>query len=240
MAVSLSSSIVPEFREYDRASTVVINAGIQPIVQEYLGSIEERLRDRGVDAELLVMQSGGGVLTFESAGERPVFIVESGPAAGVIADQPPRPHARPRPIAISFDMGGTTAKVGLVRGGTPQITKQYHVGAVAQPGAGAARGSGYPIRTPVIELAEIGAGGGSIAWVDTGGALRVGPVSAGAEPGPASYGHGGHGADRHRRQPRPRPAQRRVVPRRRAASRRGRRDAGDPRALRRPARASTS
>ena len=88
-------------------------------------------------------------------------------------------------------MGGTTAKVGLVRGGTPQVTRQYHVGAVAQPGAGAARGSGYPIRTPVIELAEIGAGGGSIAWVDTGGALRVGPVSAGAEPGPASYGQGG-------------------------------------------------
>ncbi len=88
-------------------------------------------------------------------------------------------------------MGGTTAKVGLVRGGTPQITKQYHVGSVAQPGAGAARGSGYPIRTPVIELAEIGAGGGSIAWVDTGGALRVGPVSAGADPGPAAYGRGG-------------------------------------------------
>ena len=190
VAVSLSSNIVPEFREYDRASTVVINAGIQPIVKEYLGSIEGRLRDRGVGAELLVMQSGGGVLTFESAGERPVFIVESGPAAGVIATS----HlARTLGLedAISFDMGGTTAKVGLVRGGSPQITKQYHVGSVAQPGAGAARGSGYPIRTPVIELAEIGAGGGSIAWVDTGGALRVGPVSAGAEPGPAAYGHGG-------------------------------------------------
>ena len=190
VAVSLSSRIVPEFREYDRASTVVINAGIQPIVQEYLGSIEDRLRSRGVAAELLVMQSGGGVLTFESAGERPVFIVESGPAAGVIATS----HlARTVGLedAISFDMGGTTAKVGLVRGGTPQITKQYHVGAVAQPGGGAARGSGYPIRTPVIELAEIGAGGGSIAWVDSGGSLRVGPVSAGAEPGPAAYGRGG-------------------------------------------------
>jgi N-methylhydantoinase A len=190
VAVSLSSNVVPEFREYDRASTVVINAGIQPIVQDYLGSIEDRLRDRGVDAELLVMQSGGGVLTFDGAGERPVFIVESGPAAGVIAAG----HlARTLGLAdvISFDMGGTTAKVGLVRGGTPQVTRQYHVGAVAQPGAGAARGSGYPIRTPVIELAEIGAGGGSIAWVDTGGALRVGPVSAGAEPGPVAYGHGG-------------------------------------------------
>src|SRR4051812_14568537 len=190
VAVSLSSNIVPEFREYDRASTVVINAGIQPIVKEYLGSIEGRLRDRGVGAELLVMQSGGGVLTFESAGERPVFIVESGPAAGVIATSH-LARALGLEDAISFDMGGTTAKVGLVRGGSPQITKQYHVGSVAQPGAGAARGSGYPIRTPVIELAEIGAGGGSIAWVDTGGALRVGPVSAGAEPGPAAYGHGG-------------------------------------------------
>ena len=190
VAVSLSSNIVPEFREYDRASTVVINAAIQPIVQEYLGSIEARLRSRGVSGELLVMQSGGGVLTFESAGERPVFIVESGPAAGVIATS----HlARTLGLAdaISFDMGGTTAKVGLVRGGNPQITKQYSVGAVAQPGGGAARGSGYPIRTPVIELAEIGAGGGSIAWVDTGGALRVGPVSAGADPGPVAYGRGG-------------------------------------------------
>ena len=137
-------------------------------------------------------------------------------------------------------MGGTTAKVGLVRDGTPQITKQYHVGAVAQPGAGAARGSGYPIRTPVIELAEIGAGGGSIAWVDSGGSLRVGPISAGAEPGPAAYGRGGTeptvtdanlvlgrlSAD--------------LVPRRRAASRRGRGDARD-RASAAPARsASTS
>jgi N-methylhydantoinase A len=190
VAVSLSCRIAPEFREYDRASTIVINAGIQPIVQEYLGSIEQRLRGRQVAAELLVMQSGGGVLTFQTAGERPVFIVESGPAAGVIATS----HlARNLGVtnAISFDMGGTTAKVGLVRGGTPQITKEYHVGAVAQPGAGAARGSGYPIRTPVIELAEIGAGGGSIAWVDSGGALRVGPTSAGAEPGPAAYGRGG-------------------------------------------------
>jgi len=190
VAVSLSSNIVPEFREYDRASTVVINAAIQPIVQEYLASIERRLRGRGVGGELLVMQSGGGVLTFGSAGERPVFIVESGPAAGVISTS----HlARTLGLAdaISFDMGGTTAKVGLVRGGNPQVTKQYSVGAVAQPGGGAARGSGYPIRTPVIELAEIGAGGGSIAWVDTGGALRVGPVSAGADPGPVAYGRGG-------------------------------------------------
>jgi N-methylhydantoinase A len=190
IAISLSSRVVPEFREYDRASTTVINAGIQPIVQEYLDSIESRLRERGVGGELLVMQSGGGVLTFEGAGERPVFIVESGPAAGVIATS----HlARTLGLtdAISFDMGGTTAKVGLVRGGQPQITREYHVGAIAQPGLGSVRGAGYPIRTPVIELAEIGAGGGSIAWVDTGGALRVGPMSAGAEPGPAAYGRGG-------------------------------------------------
>jgi N-methylhydantoinase A len=190
VSISLSSRIAPEFREYDRASTIVINAGIQPIVQEYLSSIESRLRGRGVAGELLVMQSGGGVLSFETAGERPVFIVESGPAAGVIAaSQLVRNLGLSE--AISFDMGGTTAKVGLVRGGSPQISKEFHVGAVAQPGGGAARGSGYPIRTPVIELAEIGAGGGSIAWVDSGGALRVGPMSAGAEPGPASYGRGG-------------------------------------------------
>ena len=131
------------------------------------------------------------MLTFEGAGERPVFIVESGPAAGVIATS----HlARTLGLAdaISFDMGGTTAKVGLVRGGQPQITTRVPRRRDRPARAWARRvAPGYPIRTPVIELAEIGAGGGSIAWVDTGGALRVGPMSAGAEPGPAAYGRGG-------------------------------------------------
>ena len=144
----------------------------------------------GLEAELLVMQSSGGVFTFAAASEKPVFMVESGPAAGVIAATYLGTTLR-YPDVISFDMGGTTAKAGLIQNGTPRITKDYEVGAAAQTGVGASRGAGYPIRTPVIDLVEIGAGGGSIAWVDSGGVLRVGPQSAGADPGPVCYGAGG-------------------------------------------------
>ena len=188
--VSLSSEVAPEFREYFRASTTVINACIRPIVANYLRRIETRLREKGVGAALLVMQSSGGVFTFASASEKPVFMVESGPAAGVIAAT----HlgtALGNPDVISFDMGGTTAKAGLIQNGTPRVTKEYEVGTAAQSGVGASRGAGYPIRTPVLDLVEIGAGGGSIAWVDSGGILRVGPQSAGADPGPVCYGKGG-------------------------------------------------
>ena len=188
--ISLSSEIAPEFREYFRASTAVINAGIRPVVGRYLESIETQLRDEGLSAELLVMQSSGGVFTFETAKEKPVFMVESGPAAGVIAAT----HltaALGHNDVLSFDMGGTTAKVGLVQDGTPRVTKEYEVGAAARSADRGSRGGGYPIRTPVIDLVEIGAGGGSIAWIDSGGALRVGPQSAGADPGPVCYGAGG-------------------------------------------------
>ena len=184
--VSLSSEVAPEFREYFRASTTVINACIRPIVERYLQSIEAQLREEGLEAELLVMQSSGGVFTFSAASEKPVFMVESGPAAGVIAATY-LGSILEHPDVISFDMGGTTAKVGLIQNGTPRITKDYEVGTAAQTGMGASRGAGYPIRTPVIDLVEIGAGGGSIAWVDSGGVLRVGPQSAGADPGPVCY-----------------------------------------------------
>jgi N-methylhydantoinase A len=188
--ISLSSEVAPEFREYFRASTTVINASIRPVVGRYLQSIEARLRAEGLEAELLVMQSSGGVFTFAAASEKPVFMVESGPAAGVIAATYLGTTLE-YPDVISFDMGGTTAKAGLIQNGTPRITKDYEVGAAAQTGVGASRGAGYPIRTPVIDLVEIGAGGGSIAWVDSGGVLRVGPQSAGADPGPVCYGAGG-------------------------------------------------
>ena len=188
--VSLSSEVAPEFREYLRASTTVINGCIRPVVARYLQRIEERLAEAGIRAELLVMQSSGGVYTFAAAQQRPVYMVESGPAAGVIAAAH-LGQALGYDQVISFDMGGTTAKAGLVQGGEPSITKDYEVGAKAQSGVGASRGAGYPIRTPVIDLVEIGAGGGSIAWVDPGGILRVGPESAGADPGPACYGRGG-------------------------------------------------
>jgi len=190
VVVALSSEVAPEFREYFRASTTVINASIQPIVSRYLRNIEDRLRAIGAAAELLVMQSNGGVFSFAAAREKPVFMVESGPAAGVIAAA----HLGGilgYPNAISFDMGGTTTKAGLILDGTPRVTKEYEVGVAAHAGVGSQRGSGYPIRTPVIDLVEIGAGGGSIAWIDSGGGLRVGPASAGADPGPACYGRGG-------------------------------------------------
>ncbi len=188
--VSLSAEVAPEFREYLRASTTVINSCIRPVVARYLQRIEDRLAQAGIAAELLVMQSSGGVYTFAAARQKPVYMVESGPAAGVIAAAH-LGQARGYDQVISFDMGGTTAKAGLIQGGTPSVTKDYEVGTTAQTGVGATRGAGYPIRTPVIDLVEIGAGGGSIAWVDPGGILRVGPQSAGADPGPACYGQGG-------------------------------------------------
>lgn len=188
--VSLSSQVAPEIREYTRASTTIINVSLRPLVGRYLQNIQARLRDAGINAELLVMQSSGGVFTFAAASEKPVFIVESGPAAGVIAATH-LGNALAQNNILSFDMGGTTAKAGMVQNGAPRVTKDFEVGVVAQAGHSNAKGSGYPIRTPVIDLVEIGAGGGSIAWVDSGGALRVGPHSAGAEPGPACYGKGG-------------------------------------------------
>jgi N-methylhydantoinase A len=188
--LSVSSHICPEFREYFRASTTVVNACVKPVVANYLEGIETQLKKEGTKAELLIMQSNGGVLTFEQAAERPVFMVESGPAAGVIAANFIAGNLGFKDV-VSFDMGGTTAKAGLILDGRPKITKEYEVGAEARPGAGQSRGSGYPIRTPVIDLVEIGAGGGSIAWVDPGEVLRVGPQSAGADPGPICYRVGG-------------------------------------------------
>ncbi len=189
-SISASAEVAPEFREYVRASTTVVNAAVRPVVDRYVGEIERRLADDDFAVQLLVMQSNGGVMAASAAIERPVFMVESGPAAGVIATAYLADVLGFRD-AISFDMGGTTAKAGLVRDGLPAITKEYEVGARAASGTGVGRGTGYPIRTPVIDLVEIGAGGGSIAWVDTGGVLRVGPRSAGADPGPACYGQGG-------------------------------------------------
>jgi N-methylhydantoinase A len=188
--VSLSCDVAPEFREYLRASTTVINAAVRPVVAGYLGAIEDRLRAADFAAELLVMQSSGGVFTFAAAREKPVFMVESGPAAGVMAATYLGGVLGHQNV-ISFDMGGTTAKAGLIHDGRPRVTKEYELGAVARASGGGTKGNGYPIRTPVIDLVEIGAGGGSIAWVDSGGVLRVGPHSAGADPGPACYGWGG-------------------------------------------------
>ena len=188
--ISLSSAVAPEIREYWRASTAVINAYVAPVVRRYLGGLERRLAAGGYGAPVLIMQSSGGVAGAEAARERPVAMLESGPAAGVAAAAFFAGLAG-FADALSFDMGGTTAKAGLVLGGRPSVLPEFEAGSRLGTGAGLVRGSGYPVLTPVVDLVEISAGGGSVAWVDPGGLLRVGPRSAGADPGPACYGRGG-------------------------------------------------
>ncbi|MDH4246608.1 MAG: hydantoinase/oxoprolinase family protein [Deltaproteobacteria bacterium] len=188
--VSVSSEVCPEFREFPRASTAAVNAAVMPVVARYLDDLERRLTGQRVQAPFYVMQSNGGMMSASVARTRPVYMVESGPAAGVImaaALARARGYAR----AISFDMGGTTAKVGLIQDGMPRLSNEYEVGSHAVTPMGEGKGSGYPVRTQVIDLVEVGAGGGSLAWLDAGGSLRVGPRSAGADPGPACYGRGG-------------------------------------------------
>jgi len=186
--VVVSSAVWPELGEYERATTTLMSAYVGPVMASYLNRLGERLRALGIDAPVHVMESAGGVLPAALAASRAVYTIESGPAAGVIAAA--RQGAE-RGLAdlISFDMGGTTAKAGLVRGGRPGITHEFQVGGKGSFG-GRRPGTGVPIKVPAIDLAEVGSGGGSIAWVD-GGTLRVGPRSAGADPGPACYGRGG-------------------------------------------------
>jgi N-methylhydantoinase A len=188
--LSVSSDVCPEFREYVRASTTAVNAAIMPLVSRYLDALEVQMQASHIQAPFYVMQSSGGVMSVQSAKHKPVYMVESGPAAGVIAAGA---FAAPHGYAnvISFDMGGTTAKVGLIQDGQLKLSTEFEVGGQAITPLGEGRGSGYPVRTPVIDLVEVGAGGGSEAWIDAGGALRVGPRSAGAVPGPACYGQGG-------------------------------------------------
>src|SRR5215471_13190421 len=188
--LSVSSEVCPEFREYLRASTTAVNAAIMPLVSRYLDALEAQLQARRITAPFYVMQSSGGVMSVQSAKQKPVYMIESGPAAGVIAAGAfAAPHGYTN--VISFDMGGTTAKVGLIQDGQAKLAKEFEVGGQAITPLGEGRGSGYPVRTPVIDLVEVGAGGGSEAWIDAGGALRVGPRSAGAVPGPVCYGQGG-------------------------------------------------
>jgi N-methylhydantoinase A len=186
--VVVSSAVWPELGEYERATTTLMSAYVGPVMASYLNRLGERLRVLGIDAPVHVMESAGGVLPAALAATRAVYTIESGPAAGVIAAA--RQGAE-RGLAdlISFDMGGTTAKAGLVRGGRPGITHEFQVGGKGSFG-GRRPGTGVPIKVPAIDLAEVGSGGGSIAWVDAG-TLRVGPRSAGADPGPACYGRGG-------------------------------------------------
>jgi N-methylhydantoinase A len=188
--VSLSCDVLPKIKEYERTSTTVLNAYVGPIMERYLGRLEAGLGDAGAAPRLLVMQSGGGVMSGRTARQRPAFAVESGPAAGVIAAAG-LGALHDRPDLITLDMGGTTAKASIVEGGVIQYSSESEVGGGLTVGNRLNRGGGYALSVPAIDICEVGAGGGSIAQVDPGGALRVGPRSAGADPGPACYGRGG-------------------------------------------------
>ncbi len=186
--LSLSSEVLPEIREYERTSTTALNAYLMPVVHRYLDSLEAQMKS--YHPSLLVMQSNGGVMTSEHARRRPIHLIESGPAAGALAAA-----ALARQLglerAVSLDMGGTTVKACLIEGGVPLETAEAEVGGGANVGTRLDRGGGYALRVPTLDIVEVGAGGGSIAWVDPGGILRVGPQSAGAVPGPVCYGRGG-------------------------------------------------
>jgi N-methylhydantoinase A/oxoprolinase/acetone carboxylase beta subunit len=186
LRVSLSSVVSGEIREYERTSTTVANAYVLGVVEVYLRSLAEALRAEGFAGQLLLMLSSGGTCTVETACQVPIRLVESGPAGGAMAAAH---HARATGAArvLAFDMGGTTAKICLIDEGEPQITREFEVARVWR----FKRGSGLPLLVPVVELIEIGAGGGSIAHVDRMGLPKVGPESAGSEPGPACYGRGG-------------------------------------------------
>ena len=184
LLVSLSSDISPKFREYERTSTTVANAYVRPIVADYISQLQSTLGARGVENEMFIMQSAGGLISTSIAIEEPVRIVESGPAAGVLMSALVGTEAGENSI-ITFDMGGTTAKLGAVDEGIPAITPTFEVDPIRyRPG------SGLPINVPAIELLEIGAGGGSIARAEFG-VIHIGPESAGADPGPICYGLGG-------------------------------------------------
>jgi N-methylhydantoinase A len=184
--LSLSHEVAPEIREFPRTATTVTNVYIKGLMRRYLARLQERLNGLGLRRDVFVMLSSGSLCDIGTAGEFPVRLVESGPAAGALGAAA-YGRASGRPNLISFDMGGTTAKACLIEDGEPHRSDQFEIDRVwrFKPG------SGTPIRTPVVELIEIGAGGGSIAWIDELGRLRVGPHSAGADPGPACYVRGG-------------------------------------------------
>ena len=180
--VTAATDLSRELREYERTSTAVVNAYVGKMVQGYIERrLEGGLKAQGFRDRFFVMESSGGVMTVASAALRPALLMESGPVAGVIGSA----HLgvrMGRPDVISFDMGGTTAKCCLVEDGRPAVTDLYFVGGYDR---------GFPVQAPMLDVVEVGAGGGSIAWLDETGSLRIGPKSAGSEPGPVAYGKGG-------------------------------------------------
>ncbi|MDA8603226.1 hydantoinase/oxoprolinase family protein [Alphaproteobacteria bacterium] len=186
VALSLSCEVSPQMREYERFNTVAANAYIKPLMKSYLGRLAGRLREQGADCPIFLMHSGGGIISLENAAEFPVRLVESGPAGGaVFAAHIAGRHGLDK--VLSFDMGGTTAKICLIKDQTPKTARVFEVARTYR----FKKGSGMPISIPVIDMVEIGAGGGSLAHVDALNQIRVGPESASSEPGPACYGRGG-------------------------------------------------
>jgi N-methylhydantoinase A len=190
VAISVSSEILPEIKEYPRTSTTVINAYVQPVVRAYITALDARLRELGIEAPLQLMQSNGGLASTGFAAESPAHIIESGPAAGVVGGAALARRLN-EPRIITFDMGGTTAKAGLVENGEVLRAEAIEVGGGVMAGSRLLVGAGYLLKLPAIDLAEVGAGGGSICRLDSAGAPKVGPASAGALPGPVCYGLGG-------------------------------------------------
>jgi N-methylhydantoinase A len=188
--VSISYEVLPEIKEYERTSTTVINAYVMPVVATYLRALRKGLDNARIAAPLLLMQSNGGLTTDAAAAARPMNIIESGPAGGVVGAQA---LARAMQLSkiITFDMGGTTAKASIIEDGEVMRTAEYAVGAGIMIGSRLLTGAGYTLKVPAIDLAEVGAGGGSHVWIDGGGSLQIGPESAGAEPGPVCYDLGG-------------------------------------------------
>ncbi|PZC50674.1 MAG: 5-oxoprolinase (ATP-hydrolysing)/N-methylhydantoinase A [Chloroflexi bacterium] len=186
VTVSISSEVAPVINEYERTSTTIADCYIKPSVSKYLAGVRDRLSGLGYTGELLVMHSAGGVIGSDAASQRPVRLLESGPAAGALAASF-YGTLLSKPDLVSIDMGGTTAKTCVIEGGKPAITNSIEVARIHRFKVG----SGLPIMIPVLDLIEIGSGGGSIAWTDSLGLLKVGPHSAGAKPGPACYGLGG-------------------------------------------------
>jgi N-methylhydantoinase A/oxoprolinase/acetone carboxylase beta subunit len=188
--ISLSSEILREQREYERSATTVVNAYVRPLMSSYIDRIRTGLDGIGIEGPLQIMQSSGGVMTANDAKERPVFALESGPAAGVVAARWMGEQLGVDNL-LAFDMGGTTAKASLIEDGAISRGREYEVGGSMSAGSRLIRGAGELLRIPTIDIAEVGAGGGSIAWLDPAGGLQVGPRSAGADPGPACYARGG-------------------------------------------------
>jgi len=186
ISISLSSEVCPEIREYERQSTTCANAYVQPMVSNYLADVQTMLSDRGFTCPCLLMTSAGSLVTIETASRFPIRLVESGPAGGAILAAHIA-QSLDEPGVVSFDMGGTTAKICLIDNGEPVLSREFEIDRAHR----FTKGSGMPVKIPVMEMVEIGAGGGSIAHVDNLNRIRVGPQSAGADPGPACYGLGG-------------------------------------------------